>query len=263
MRSEMINASRERNTRATSRTSIARQQFPRDLGQRKQVLVFFRKQRRSCSPRDVQVRIVEGDAVLVRAIVKIAAFVEELHARRQRQKTVRETARHVKLIPLLRRQDNARPFAKMRRADANIHGHVERFAFDHAAELRLRAIELVMQDAQHALRGSRMVILNENIRDAEFGEFFLVIRFEKTAASVAARFEENLANAGQICVDALEACSSGRIHLRRFAGFGHRLAERRGSFRALRNITALYLPPATASWPGALPFFRYFAYHAR
>lgn len=90
-----------------------------------------------------------------------------------------------------------------------------------------------------------------------------MVGFEETAAGVATRFEENLANAGQICVGAVEVCSRGGIHLRRFTDFGHTLAEQRVSFRTLRNITALYLLSATVPWLGALLFFRYFAYHAR
>ena len=74
-----------------------------------------------------------------------------------------KSAGNINLIMLFRGEKHAGPFSKMRGADSNIHGDVESFALDDAAQLRLRMVQLIMKPAQSASCGARMIILDEDV----------------------------------------------------------------------------------------------------
>src|SRR4051812_48688959 len=78
------------------------------------------------------------------------------------------------------------PPAKTRRRSPHVDRHVEHGAAHHAHKLALRLPQLVMQTAQYAARGSRMVILNEgDVHAGTRAEHFLVVALEKEATRVA------------------------------------------------------------------------------
>src|SRR5207245_5392793 len=117
-------------------------------------------------------------------VVKIAAFVEELGGFRQDQKTVRETGRYIDLAVVFCRQYCADPQPKMWRTKADIDGHVQDFALDDSAQLGLWSIQLVMKTTQSAPGGTRVVVLDEVIRDAEVSKLGLMIALQEKPARV-------------------------------------------------------------------------------
>jgi len=77
--------------------------------------------------------IIPGDAVFVRRVVEVTAFVQELNHIRKSQKSVCETSRDVKLIVCLVRKNYASPFSEMRRAAPNVYSNIKGLAFDDSA----------------------------------------------------------------------------------------------------------------------------------
>jgi hypothetical protein len=49
-------------------------------------------------------------------------------------------------------------------------------------------LQLIMETAERALCRARVVVLDEDIRDAEFGKLLLVVRLQKKAPRVAEHF---------------------------------------------------------------------------
>lgn len=80
---------------------------------------------------------------------------------------MRKSLRDENLILFHRGEQHARPFPEGRRPKPDIYGHIENFPFDHAAKLRLRMSQLKMESAQRSFHGAPMVVLNEDIGDAE------------------------------------------------------------------------------------------------
>src|SRR5271156_1209892 len=92
----------------------------------------------------------------------------------------------------------------MRRTDADIHYHVKSFAFNHAAQFRLRTTQLVMKSAKCTLAGTGVIILNKTIRDAELGKFAPVIRFHKKTPGISNDLGAQLAHTRQECFNSLQ-----------------------------------------------------------
>jgi len=86
--------------------------------------------------------------VLVAGIVEVAALAEELDCIGERQESMRKSRGDENLIMVVCGKTDAGPFSKIRRAGTNVHGHIERFAFDDAAKLGPRAMQLIMNSAR-------------------------------------------------------------------------------------------------------------------
>ena len=127
-----------------------------------------------------------------------------MHAIGKRKKSVSKSSGNVNLIVALRGKDDAHPFSKIRRAMSNIHGDIQRFAFDYAANLGLRMAKLVMKSTQGPLDGTGMIILNKCLRDAEFGELSLMVGLQEKAASIAENRGSQFEHAGKRCQYSLQ-----------------------------------------------------------
>jgi len=110
--------------------------------------VSLRKRWTRDTPVDCESGVVPKNAVLVRRSIVITAFVKKLNRVRQGQKAVSKTCRDIHLVLFLRGEADARPFAKMWRADANVHRDVQSFAFDDATELGLGMLQLIVKAAE-------------------------------------------------------------------------------------------------------------------
>src|ERR1700674_715519 len=97
-------------------------------------------------------------------------------------------------ILAFRGEQHARPFSKVRRANSDVYRNVQHFPLNHAAELRLRMTQLVVEAAQRPLCGTRVVVLDENIRDTEVGKLLLVVRLQEKAPRVADYFRLKFPN---------------------------------------------------------------------
>src|SRR2546426_311507 len=85
----------------------------------------------------------------------------------------------------------------MWRTKADIDGHVQDFALDDSAQLGLWSIQLVMKTTQSALDGTRVVVLDEVIRDAEVSKLGLMIALQEKPAVVEKHLGLNQTNAGE------------------------------------------------------------------
>src|SRR5262245_40286637 len=66
-------------------------------------------------------------------------------------------------------------------ACSDVNGNIQYFAFDYAAQFCLWTSQLIVQPAQSPLARGRMVVLYEQVADAQFKEFSPVIGLhEKT-----------------------------------------------------------------------------------
>jgi hypothetical protein len=83
----------------------------------------------------------------------------------------------------------------MGRAHANVHNHIEGPALDDTAQLGLGMFQLIVQTAKGIPSGAGMVVLHKVSADAEFGEFRLVIGFDKEAALIPENSWAQLKNA--------------------------------------------------------------------
>jgi hypothetical protein len=85
----------------------------------------------------------------------------------------------------------------MRGASANVYGHIEGLALDDAAKLGLRMEGLIVQPAQSALQGTRMVVLHKRVEDAQFRESGAMVGFHDKTTSVAKNPGTELKDAGK------------------------------------------------------------------
>src|SRR4051794_1190133 len=90
---------------------------------------------------------------------------------------------------------------KGRRAAPHINHYIEHRALNDAAELRLRAGDLVMQAAQRALHRPGVIVLHEALADAKFGKLRLLIALEEKTALVAPDCRLNQPYARQCRID--------------------------------------------------------------
>src|SRR6266481_712567 len=91
----------------------------------------------------------------------------------------------VDLILILGGEADARPVAKVRRAEADVDGDIQSFAFNHATELGLGMLQLVVKAAKRSAGGDGVVVLKEGVFDAEVCELSVVVGLEESAARVA------------------------------------------------------------------------------
>src|SRR5437899_10842617 len=76
-------------------------------------------------------------------------------------KAVRETFGYPEMALVRRTQHRCRPAREGRRAVTDIDRNIVNLTFEHADELALRIGPLIMQAAQHAMRGARHIGLHE------------------------------------------------------------------------------------------------------
>jgi len=67
---------------------------------------------------------------------------------------------------------------------AQVEENVEHFPADYTYQLALRLLELIVQAAQDAVCGVRMIVLNELSGDADFREKFFVVALEEIPARI-------------------------------------------------------------------------------
>ena len=88
-----------------------------------------------------------------------------------------KAGRHQELLEILGRELDADPVGERRRAEAQVDGHIEDAADRAAHELgHGRPLILVVQSAQHAVLGARVIVLDKVGRQAEGGELLFVGR---------------------------------------------------------------------------------------
>jgi len=97
---------------------------------------------------------------------------------------MREALRDIKLGMVLTRQHHADPLAKVRRAEADVHGDIENLTPRDPAELGLRVAKLIMQPAQHPARGMGMIVLHERLANSRLGESVLAVGLHEEAARI-------------------------------------------------------------------------------
>lgn len=156
-------------------------------------------------PVDLQLGIVPDDAAFVFRRPEVGGLVEELGVFAEHHEAVREAGRNPHLALVLRAQAFAYPLAEGRRAATQVDGYVEYLAESGAHQFSLGLPDLVVQAAEDATGGTRMVVLDEADRmTAGFLEGALVVAFEEESAIVAEHpgFEE----------DDVGNCQAGRFH---------------------------------------------------
>jgi hypothetical protein len=127
------------------------------------------------SPGDIQIEVIPENATVVGRVKEVATFIEKLRPIREDQEAMCEPGWNVNLIVILRAKGHRDRLAKGRRPDPDVYRNVQDLTFNHATELCLRAMELVMQTAQNSLLGARVVVLNKVVCYSEFSELSLVI----------------------------------------------------------------------------------------
>ncbi len=95
-----------------------------------------------------------------------------------------EPGRNPKHLLILFAQPMSRPLTKGRRAAPKIDGDVKYLSSHRPNQLALRLDELIMQSAENAPFGARMVVLHESLANAEFRESALVIALQKKSPAV-------------------------------------------------------------------------------
>jgi hypothetical protein len=142
-------------------------------------------------PVDRQLRIVPGDHALALRGVDVGHLVDDLGVAGQRQEPVREAFRDPELAPVGLGQLHAHPLPAGGRAGAQVDRHVPGRAAHDADQLALGVRDgLVVQPAQHAGPGARVVVLHEGRRRRQAQgrqrglEAGLVERFHEPASLV-------------------------------------------------------------------------------
>src|SRR5204862_2836879 len=117
-------------------------------------------------------------------VVDVGALVFDLRDVADDGEAVREAFGDVNLLEVLRRDADTDPFAERRRPAPDVDSDIEDLAFDDAKELALRVRQLQMKATDGATRRSRVIVLDEDVRDAAAPVFVGVIRLEKKAAAI-------------------------------------------------------------------------------
>lgn len=78
-----------------------------------------------------------------------------------------EALRNPQLVLILRRKNRTRPFAERRRGTAQINGDVEHLTLNHANQLPLRLLDLIVQTTEYVISRSRVIVLHKFDRPAD------------------------------------------------------------------------------------------------
>ena len=88
----------------------------------------------------------------------------------------------------------------------DVYGDIEGFAFQDAAQLGLRMLQLIMKTAQRPFPGTRVVILNEAIVDAQLGEPRAMVGLYEKSASIPQDLRTQLPDAWERGFESLQRC---------------------------------------------------------
>jgi hypothetical protein len=168
-----------------------------DVGKFGVIRVSLREHRVLRTPVDCQSRVIPKNAVFVGLTVVITAFVKELNRFRHSQETVSKTNWDIDLVLFLCGKANGSPLAKMGRANADVHDDIQSFAFADATELRLRMLKLIVKAAKCLAGGDRVIVLEEDVFDAEVDESGVMVAFEEGTAGVAMDYGTQLTDTWQ------------------------------------------------------------------
>ena len=86
----------------------------------------------------------------------------------------------------------------------DVYGDIEGFAFQDAAQLGLRMLQLIMKTAQRPFPGTRVVILNEAIVDAQLGEPRAMVGLYEKSASIPQDLRTQLPDAWERGIESLQ-----------------------------------------------------------
>jgi hypothetical protein len=110
---------------------------------------------------------------------------------------VGETGWNVKLLPVRVVQRVAAPFSERRRTAAQIDRDVEDLTSNRPHEFSLGELQLVMQPAQHAAAGERVVVLHELNINPGGREFLSVKRLHEEPSVIPEHFRFDEDDSGQ------------------------------------------------------------------
>ena len=136
-----------------------------------------------------QRRVVPAYAAFVFRIPVIGGLVQEIRGLGKNTEAVREAFRYPQHEFVLGRQFQRDMLAESRRTLADIHRDIEHRALHHAHQFALRMLDLIVQSAQHVLRGARVVVLHEiDIAAGQLGKPAPVETFKKESSVIAEYF---------------------------------------------------------------------------
>ena len=119
-----------------------------------------------------------------------------------------KTFRYPELAMVVGGQAHRDPFAEMRRAAANVHGHVQHFTGGDADQFALSVFQLVVQAAQYAFLRAGMVVLHESgVQAGCFFESLGVEAFIEEAALITKYLGLDDQNTGQVGDDYVHGVS--------------------------------------------------------
>src|SRR5215472_12258853 len=101
-------------------------------------------------PGDRNIRIVPYQGLLKLGLPEVGHFVGDIRGFRKRKKTVGQASGNPDHFPVRTGEPLADPFAESARFPAQIDGHVEDFALQHANQFSLSLLALVVQSPQNA-----------------------------------------------------------------------------------------------------------------
>ena len=136
-------------------------------------------------PFDADCGVIPQQGVLGFGVVVVGAFVNEFGLFTQYIEAVGEAFGHPELVFVFGGEDGAGPLAEGGGAAAQVDGHVEHFAGNHAHEFALGVFGLVVQAAQDGLAGFGVVFLHEGTRGDVFAKPVVAEGFHKEATFVA------------------------------------------------------------------------------
>src|SRR5690349_21711485 len=114
-----------------------------------------------------------------------------------------KTSGNINLVLLACRQQNTGPFPQKRGADPYVNGDVQCFAFNDAAKLRLRMLQLIVKTAERSLDRAGVVVLNKNVVDSQLGQTGTVVGLEKKASLVTEHLGAQFPDSRQTGFDSL------------------------------------------------------------
>ena len=136
-------------------------------------------------PFDADCGVVPQQGMFGFGVVVVGAFINEFGLLAEHVEAVGKAFGHPELVFVFGGEDGAGPLAEGGGAAAQVDGHVEHFAGNHAHEFALGVFGLVVQAAQNALAGFGVVFLHEGAWGDVFAKPVVAEGFHKEAALVA------------------------------------------------------------------------------
>lgn len=143
-------------------------------------------------PVDAYTRVIPDNRPLVSRTVNAGAFVNDIGLVFQRQETVGKTGRKVEHFMVGPGEDFAIPFAKSRRADADINADIENLTPDAFNEFPHGGrVELVVKPAQDPFLRAAVIVLDKDVGKAIGGKAVNIILLHKKAPLIAKNLRLN------------------------------------------------------------------------